>query len=359
MINIRTILIYSFLFCAILTVTTTRAKTDTLRLLTWGGYAPKELVKKFENETGIKVKVTKSNNEEMIAKLRATRGAGFDLAQPSQDRIQGAQTAFKIYQPIDLTKIDNHLFNQSIYTKTIENTKINGKTYGIPHVWGTSGLIVNTSKAEQVKDYDDLCLSTFTGKVSYRLKRPTLIGFAFSIGEDPFTAYHDKAAYQAVLDKVEDKLIQCKQHVKTYWSGADALINLIRSGEVVAAMGWDTGAWNLSNEMSEISYVVPESGALGWVDTFAIPRKAKNIEAAYQWINFMMRAENAAVVTNTAGNFTAAEGANLFVNEQLQRHYKNTFTEQALNNIKWYPPVPEGLEHMEGKVLDKVKAATS
>jgi spermidine/putrescine transport system substrate-binding protein len=71
---------------------------DTLRLLTWKGYAPKALVDKFQTETGIEVKVTYTNNEEMIAKLRATRGAGFDLAQPSQDRISSVQAKFKIYQ---------------------------------------------------------------------------------------------------------------------------------------------------------------------------------------------------------------------------------------------------------------------
>ncbi|MFV2092766.1 MAG: spermidine/putrescine ABC transporter substrate-binding protein, partial [Hyphomicrobiales bacterium] len=66
------------------------AQAQTLRLLTWGGYAPAEVIKLFKAETGIDVKVTKSNNEEMIAKLRATGGGGFDLAQPSQDRIAGA-----------------------------------------------------------------------------------------------------------------------------------------------------------------------------------------------------------------------------------------------------------------------------
>ena len=54
---------------------------DTLRLLTWGGYAPEEVIALFEAESGHSVEVTLSNNEEMIAKLRATAGGGFDLAQ--------------------------------------------------------------------------------------------------------------------------------------------------------------------------------------------------------------------------------------------------------------------------------------
>ena len=48
-----------------------------------------------------------SNNEEMIAKLRATGGAGFDLAQPSHDRIYAAQLEYGIYKPLDLSQ-DRH-----------------------------------------------------------------------------------------------------------------------------------------------------------------------------------------------------------------------------------------------------------
>jgi spermidine/putrescine transport system substrate-binding protein len=82
------------------------ACAQSMNLLTWKGYAPKELVDKFKAETGIDVKVTYTNNEEMIAKLRATRGGGFDLAQPSQDRISSVQEQFGIYQPIDLDRVE-------------------------------------------------------------------------------------------------------------------------------------------------------------------------------------------------------------------------------------------------------------
>src|ERR1022692_1754376 len=73
-----------------------------LRLITWSDYAPADVVAQFKQETGIQVEVTLSNNEEIISKLRATGGAGYDLAQPSQDRISGVQREFGIYKPIDL-----------------------------------------------------------------------------------------------------------------------------------------------------------------------------------------------------------------------------------------------------------------
>jgi spermidine/putrescine transport system substrate-binding protein len=97
---------------------------EELSLLTWPGYAPQSLVDKFQKETGITVKVTNSNNEEMIAKLRATRGAGFDLAQPSQDRIASVQEKYKIYQPIDMSKVATDQIFESMLKAVETNTMV-------------------------------------------------------------------------------------------------------------------------------------------------------------------------------------------------------------------------------------------
>ncbi|MEZ5722437.1 MAG: extracellular solute-binding protein [Paracoccaceae bacterium] len=333
------------------------ASADTLRLLTWGGYAPEDVVAKFEAETGHTVEVTLSNNEEMIAKLRATAGGGFDLAQPSQDRISGPQTEFGIYKPMDMSKIDTALFIPSMLEATMANTTVDGEVYGVPHVWGTSGLVMNTAEAgDVVKDYTDLCDPAVAGKVSYRLKRPTLIGFAYAMGLDPFAAYGDEAAYTAIMEQVEAKLVECKPNVKTYWEGGDELMNLVRSGEVVAAMAWDTGGWKLNADNPDITFVAPASGALGWIDTFVLPAKGQADDAAYAWINFVMQPEVAAMITAAAGNFTASAGADAFA-EDVEGAVSGQLPPEAVDNIKWYPPVPAGLEAIEGGVLDRVNAA--
>ncbi|MEV8468293.1 extracellular solute-binding protein [Fluviibacterium sp. DFM31] len=340
---------------AVLTVAPVSA--DTLRLLTWNGYAPEDVIEMFEAETGHTVEVTSSNNEEMIAKLRATGGGGFDLAQPSQDRIAGPQQEFGIYKPIDLSKIDTALFIPSMLEATKANTTVDGEVYGLPHIWGTSGLVLDTVKAGSVQDYTDLCNDDVAGKVSYRLKRPTLIGFAYAMGMDPFAAYGDEAAYTEIMEKVEAKLIECKPNVKTYWGGGDELIGLVNSGEVVASMAWDTGGWKLNAENPDITFVAPASGALGWIDTFVLPAKGKADDAAYAWINFVMQPEIAAMITAAAGNFTASLGADAFADDTLKAQFQDSFPPEAIDNIKWYPPVPAGLETIEGGVLDRVKAA--
>ncbi len=341
----------------LLALSTSALAKDTLKILTWKGYAPQELVDKFEKETGMKVELTFSNNEEMIAKLRATRGAGFDLAQPSQDRISSVQEKFNIYQALDYSKIKSDQIIDSMLDAVIQNTKVGSDSYGVPFCYGTSGLIVNKKMAAGAMDYDALLNEAYKGRISYRLKRPTLIALAFASGDDPFAKYGDAGAYKALMDSVAAKMVSAKPLVKNYWSNGDALLEMVRSGEVTVAMGWDNGGWKLHAENPDIDFVAPKSGALGWIDTFTIPAKAKNVEGAYKWINFILRPENAAVFTNQEKYGTASKGAGKFLDEAIRDNFTRSFTVADIDNIKWYPPVPAKLEQIEGKILDKVKAA--
>jgi spermidine/putrescine transport system substrate-binding protein len=328
----------------------------TLRLLTWDDYAPAAVVAQFEKESGYKVEITLSNNEEMISKLRATGGAGFDLAQPSQDRITGPQREFGIYKAMDLSKIKSELFIPSMLEATKINTTLEGKVYGLPHIWGTDGLVVNTSLTKMA-DYTDLCRADVKGKVAMRLKRPTLLAFAFASGKDPFALYGDAKAYAALMEEVGKTMMACKSNVKFYWDNKDQLLNGMRTGELVAAMMWDTGGWKLNGEKAEIQYIAPKAGAMGWIDTFAIPAKGRNDAAAYAWINFNMRPEIAAKVATSAGNFSGSKGAEQMMDAKLKAQFAASFPEAALRNVKWYPAVPAGIEDIEGRVLDRIKAA--
>ncbi len=332
------------------------SQAETLRLLTWGDYAPAAVLKKFKETTGVDVEITLSNNEDMISKLRATGGAGFDLAQPSQDRIAGPQAEFGIYKPLDLTKIKAELFIPDLLEATKKNTTIDGKTYGVAHLWGTSGLVVDRAKAPDLKNFADLCSDAYKGKVSMRLKRTALLGMAFAAGDDPFAAYSDKAKYQAVIEKAGAKLAACKPNVKAYWSGSDDLLNMIRSGEVVASEAWDSTGFKLNGEKPSINFVALSTGALGWIDTFALPAKGRADEAAYKWINFVMQPEIAAQIVESSGSFSASKGSDALVSEKLRKAFQEAFPPAVIANIKWFPAIPAGFEEMEGKILDKVAA---
>src|SRR3984885_16118577 len=285
-----------------------------LRIITWADYVPLDVAADFEKETGIHVEITLSNNEEMISKLRATGGAGYDLAQPSQDRITGVQREFGIYKPIDLSQVKVEQFLPEILEITRKNTTLDGKVYGLPYLWGSEGLVVNT-KLAKASDYPDLCRADLKGKTSMRLRRPLLMAFAFAAGKDPFALYGDPKAYAALMESVGATLSACKANVRFFFDNKDQLLNGMRSGEIVAAMMWDTGGWTLNRQDPNIQFVVPKSGAMGWLDTFALPARGRNDAAAYAWINFTMRPDIAAKITNAVGNWTAARGTENLVNQ--------------------------------------------
>lgn len=327
-----------------------------LRIITWSDYVPAEVAADFEKETGIHVELTLSNNEEIISKLHATGGAGYDLAQPSVDRITGVEREFGLYKPIDLSKVNLEQFRPEILATAQKIATLDGQLYALPYLWGSEGLVVN-SKDTTISDYTDLCRADLKGKTSMRLRRPTLMAFAFSLGKDPFALYGDPKAYEALMEEVGRKLSQCKAIVRFFFDNRDQLLNGMRSGEITAAMMWDTGGWTLNRENPDLRYVVPKSGALGWLDTFALPYKGRNDEGAYKWINFTMRPENAARITRKVGNWTAARGTEELVDQRMRAQFNESFPNGAFAGINWYPAIPPGLESMEGRILDRVKAA--
>lgn len=331
------------------------AQDKRLRLLTWADNVPADVQAQFEKETGYKLELTLSNNEEMISKLRTTDGPRFDLAQPSLDRIVGAQQELSLYRPIDLSKINTGLFIPSILAATEKNSTLQGKIYGVPHLWGTDGLVVNT-KLAKIVNYPDLCKQEYKGKTAVRLRRSTLLAFAFASGKDPFALYNSPKAYAALMDDAGKTIVACKAKLK-FWDNRDRLLNSIRTDEIVGALMWDAGGWTLNGERADIRYIAPKSGALGWVDTFALPAMGRNDEAAYAWINFNMRPDIAAKVAASAGNFTASQGADRLMDAKLKAQFAASYPSAALNNIKWYPAMPFGLEDIEGRVLERIKAA--
>ena len=338
----------------------TGAQAETLRLLTWGSYAPDELIEKFEAENpDIDVEVTFSNNEEMIAKLRATGGTGYDLAQPSHDRIYAAQVEYNIYKPLDLSKINMDQLSPNLVEGVKANTTIDGEVYAVPHQWGTSGMMANVKEAPDAKSWLDLCNPEYKGRTSMRLRRTILLGMGFAMGMDPFALYADKDAYKDMLDKVTAKLIECKDNIKTYWTGGDDLSALMLSGEVVLSETWDSTAFKLYSENQDIHFIPPETGALAWIDTFAIPRGGEADDAAYKWINFVTKPENVKIMSASTGALAAVPDAMSLLPDDKRAAVEAGFTEADMDNLKFFANIPPGIEDMEGLALERIKAASN
>lgn len=335
------------------------ADAETLRLLTWGNYAPEKVIELFEQKyPDITVEATFSNNEEMIAKLRATGGSGFDLVQPGFNRVAAAQEEFNIYKPLDLSKIDTSVFDPVLLERVKADTTIDGEVYAVPHQWGTSGIMVDITKAPDARDWTDLCNPAYSGRTSMRLRRSILVGTAFAMGKNPYATYSDLDAYKALLDEVADYLIACKSNVKAYWTGGDDLTSMMLSGEVVVAETWDSTAFRLASQNPNIVFVPPASGALGWIDSFALPRKGEADDAAYKWINFVLQPEIVTMMAASSGAITAVKDGTALMPDEQRAAVERAYGPEEIANIKWAARILPGVEDLEGEVLERIKAAT-
>ena len=333
-----------------------------LNLWTWEGYAPDELVKQFEEDTGIKVNITYySNNNELISKLRAAKGRGADLVQPSVTLIPQAMD-YDLYQPLDLDKIPNL---KNIYPSMIEDSKtlggeIDGEIYGIPFSWGTSGLMYNTEKVtEPIDSYGALFDERYAGKVTYRATLHTFIsaGLYLGLGNRMRDIYVDEETARPILDEILAFLIEKKPLVKTYWTSRQENVDLFVQEAVFVGQGWDGTGWFLAQEGHPVKFIAPKEGALTWLDTFALPKGAENLDAAYAWMNFMLQDEVAGKLSDLGGFASAVEKSVDYISPERSKLVKESFPKEAVENLWWYGIETTWWTNMMNEYIEKLKVA--
>ncbi len=338
------------------------APARTLNLFTWEGYAPTPLVRKFEQETGYSVRVTYyASNGELISKLRATRATGYDLVQPSVTLIPAALD-FNLYQTVDERRIPNfrNLIPSMVKASEDLGGMSRGRRYGLPFDWGTEGISHNTFRIpRRPTSYGSVHQDQFAGRVAYRATFHVFVstGLWMGLGNRMRDVYVSEERARPILDRILAFLISKKKNVKTYWATAAEIEKLLTTEEVWIAQTWDGTGWKLDRAGHDIKFVAPKEGAMTWMDGFAIPRGATNLDAAYAWMNFMYDPSNAALFTKESGYFTAIDGAAAHLDPAIKKQYEESFTPEDIRNLWWY-----GIEHtwwlnMFAGYVDRLKAA--
>ena len=106
------------------------------------------------------------------------------------------------------------------------------------------------------------------------------------------------------------------------------------------------------------TYTTKEPDTLAWIDTFTIPRKGKADDAAYKWINFVMQPEIVTMISDSSGAIAAVQGGVDLMPDEKRGAVQPAFTPEDIANLKFFANIPPGVEDMEGKTLERIKAAT-
>src|SRR3981189_441278 len=121
-----------------------KSKTETLSLLVWEGYADPSFLQPFEQSHHCKVVAAyMGSSDELVAKLRGGSASNYDVISPSSD-VATSLVRAGLAAPLELAKIPS--YNQlSARLRDSPLVKADGKTYGVPFVWGPNPLLYDTA----------------------------------------------------------------------------------------------------------------------------------------------------------------------------------------------------------------------
>jgi putrescine transport system substrate-binding protein len=289
-----------------------------LNIYNWPDYIPEGMIAAFEKETGIKVHYdTFETNEVLQAKL-AAGNTGYDIVVPgtvfAKPQIEGG-----LLQPLDKSKIPNLANLDSAIMKVL--TKADpGNRHLVPWAWGFTTVGINKTQVDKAlaglpmpaNAWELVFNPKYTAKlkscgIAYLDSPAEIMPVALHyIGKDAYSS--DPADYKAA----GEALFKVRNDIRMFSS---TMIDDVAGGKACVVIGW-SGDINIAanrakenGSKDEILALLPSTGALLFSDTMALTKDAKHPNNALAFIDFYLRPENGALVTNKMNYPTANKAA--------------------------------------------------
>lgn len=295
-----------------------QAETKVLNILNWADYIASETISNFEKETGIKVRYDSFDaNETLHARLVAGR-TGYDIVVPGA-HFAKKQIDGKLLRPLDRSKLSNWKNLDPTLLKKLESVDP-GNKHLVTWLWGfvTVGINpdkVKTALGELPMPANPLDL-IFDPKYVSRLKSCGTHVLDSASEVVPVALLHaGKPGWSRNAkdyDAARDLLMKARPHLTRITSPGP--INDLANGTLCVSLGY-SGDFLIANQRAidnktgqRIEALIPPKGATLFMDTMAIPKDAKNVDNAHKFIDYILRPQVHASLTNTVfyGNPNAA-----------------------------------------------------
>ncbi|WP_425605962.1 extracellular solute-binding protein [Paraburkholderia sejongensis] len=291
------------LLCASLSAAhSASAAGNVLRVLAWPGYADPDVVKNFETRYDAKVEVTLVDSDEALwAQMHGKDHAPFDVLAANTAEIR-RYTDAHLLAPLDLASVPNtgRQLPRFQALGSIDGLTTAGRVYGIPFTYSSMGLIYDRRQIpEAPHSMRELWNPRYRGKVlDFNSAQHNFSFTALALGyPQPFQL--DAAQMRAVAHK----LVELRRNLLTYYTlPEEATAFFIR--HKVALMFGNYGTQQvqlLRRAGADVGYVIPDEGALAWLDCWAVTRAASNPTLALAWINYMLEPDVSGLLTQRQG----------------------------------------------------------
>jgi putrescine transport system substrate-binding protein len=310
-----------------------------LNVYNWPDYIAQDMIANFEKETGIKVNYqTFENNEALQAKLIAGN-SGYDIVVPGAVFAK-SQIEAGLLQKLDKAQIPNlSNLDPAIMAKL---DKVDpGNEHIIPWAWSFTTVGINKGKVAKAlgntpmpdNAWDLVFNPTYTSKlkscgIAY-LDSPTevLPPALHYIGKDAYSA--DAADHKAA----GEMLAKVRKDIRLFSS---TMIDDLAGGKACVALGW-AGDINMAAARAvenksgqEIQALLPKTGGLLFFDNLAVPKDAKHPNNAMAFINYFLKPEVSAGLTNEVNYATANKASVSHVTPEVAKNPAVFLDEAAL-----------------------------
>jgi putrescine transport system substrate-binding protein len=301
------------------------AEEKVLNLYIWNDYLAPDTIPNFEKETGIKVSVSNyGSNEELDAKL-APGNAGYDVVVPSASSYE-RQIKAGYYQKLDKSLLPN-LKNMDPDIEARLAMHDPGNEYAVLHMWGTTGIGYNVKKIKDAMPNAplDSWKLVFDPKTVAKFKK---CGVAVldsatemysmtlaALGKDPNSQKPED------LEAATNAMVAIRPNIRYF--DTQRMIGDLANGEICLAVGYNGDILQArdraeeNNTGQEIAYAIPKEGTIIWFDSYLIPKDAPHPKNAHTFINYMLRPEVIAAVTNTVNYPNGNAQATQYVNKEV------------------------------------------
>jgi putrescine transport system substrate-binding protein len=297
-----------------------QAEDKVLNVYNWSDYIAKDTLEKFTKETGIKVKYDTYGDNEVLDNKLMTGKSGYDVVFPSASPFFAQQIKAGVFQKLDMAKIPNAggLDKAVMKSLTVSDP---GNAYGVPYMMAATGFGFNVDAIKKLAPDapTDSWAMLFDPAVVSKLK-----SCGIALLDTPSEAV---PAIQMFMGK--DPNVQNEENLKLAMDG-----------------------------LQNIQVVIPKEGALVNIDVMAIPADAPHPDAAHAFINFILRPDVVAAITNETGYANAVPGSLPMVDAEMAKD-PVIFPPDSVRAKMITPPLPGGKEYdrARSRAWSKFRAA--
>ena len=293
------------------------AGSEKLIVYNWGDYVDPKTIELFEEETGISVTYEEYETNEIMYPKILSGAIAYDVVCPSDYMIQ-RMIENDLLAKLNLDNIPNIKNMDSIYMEQSRSFDPDN-AYSVPYCVGTVGILYNkTMVHEPVDSWDILWDSKYADSIL--MQDSVRDAFAVALKRRGYSLNSSKVDQ---LIQAKDDLIAQKPLVQAYvvdqvrdkMIGNEAALGVIYSGE----------AGYTKRENPNLEYVIPKEGSNVWIDSWVIPKNAKNKENAEKFINFMCRPDIALMNFEYLTYATPNKAARALIKDEETRNSKILF----------------------------------